>query len=154
MNKKPTKRQVKKTIIGEIEIPSYLSIKKAEEPFLKDILETKPKKSWTKPDIAKAVELAKTMATIERLHKQIAKEGDIIIDMNGKEIEHPAHKLLDSVTKRIIALSRSIHIHAEATQGRARDALGAKKIREIEAERISEKFKPIAPPNFKVIGGN
>ncbi len=77
----------------------------------------RPRDRWLELDLINAVELCRMLADIERLRAVLADEGDLV---RGKP--HPAHKLLQEAGRRAVALSRVLHLHPEATEGRARDA--------------------------------
>ncbi len=64
-----------------------------------------------------AANLARTQADIEMLQKQVDAEGYIV---DGKV--NPAAAMVETLTKRVASLSRILHVHAEATLGRAADS--------------------------------
>lgn len=47
--------------------------------------------------------------------------GDIIENDRGAPIINPRHALLEVLSRRSVALSRMLHVHAEATQGESRE---------------------------------
>ncbi len=78
----------------------------------------RPRDRWLELDLVKAAELCRMLADIERLRATLVTDGDFT--PTGKP--HPAWKLLEESGRRAIALSRVLHLHPEATEGRARDA--------------------------------
>ncbi|RYG10353.1 MAG: hypothetical protein EON92_12850 [Burkholderiales bacterium] len=54
---------------------------------------------------------------MQRLQREIAAEGDVI---EGKL--NPKHTLVDKLVRRVMGLSRMLHVHPEATDGRSKNA--------------------------------
>lgn len=102
---------------GELKPPAHVSLSVAARKFWPRIVANRARDRWNELDLTNAAELARMFADIERLRAIIAAQGDIL--PNGKP--HPAHKLLESTGRRAISLSRVLHVHPEATEGRARD---------------------------------
>ena len=107
---------------------SHTPIPKAALPFWRAIMRNKARDRWNDVDLAHAANLARCQCDIERLQSEIASEGDLI---DGKV--NPKHRLVETLHKRAAYLSRLIHVHTEATVGRAQDAGNA-----LELERRTE----------------
>ena len=97
--------------------PGHVHLPAEARKFWPEILANRPRDRWNALDLTNAVELARMYADMERLRKLISKEGDLV---KGKP--HPAHKLLEATGRRAVSLARMLHLHPEATEGRARDA--------------------------------
>lgn len=106
--------------------PSYVSLRDADLPFWESIVRARARDTWTEVDLAKAANLARCQSDIERVQKDIDAEGDTVTNARGTQIVNPKHNLLETLTRRELALSRAIHVHAEATVGKSEDA--AKKL--------------------------
>lgn len=100
-----------------IEPPSHITIPEGSMPHWYDIIETRPASAWTKPDLTAAANLARTKGDIERISAELVIEGDTLKNDRGTLIVNPKHSLLENLSRREIALSRFLHIHAEATSG-------------------------------------
>ena len=120
------KQSVQVAICG-IELPSHLRVTEQMTPFLQAILELRQFDQWNKSDLAKAVNLARAQYDIERISAEIEEEGDTQVNDRGTIVNNPKHSLLETITRRELALSRAIHVHAEATLGRSRDTGGKAK---------------------------
>lgn len=110
---------------GELKPPEGVVLSADARRFWPRVVANRARDRWNELDLTNAVELCRMFADIERFRALIAKEGDII---KGKP--HPAHKLLEGAGRRAISLSRVLHVHPEATEGRARDggnALGVER---------------------------
>lgn len=103
--------------LGAQEPPAHVKLRPCDRPFWDAIMQARARDSWTDVDLAHAATMARAQADIERLQRDIDTEGDVI---GGKA--NPKHKLLETITRRVVALARMLHVHAEATQGRSRDA--------------------------------
>ncbi len=86
-------------------------------PLWLAIMRNRPRDRWNDHDLANAAELANTQADVIRLRAEIATEGDVI---DGKL--NPKHTLVDKLVRRAMGLSRMLHVHPEATDGRSEDA--------------------------------
>lgn len=76
--------------------------------------------TWTDADLAHAANLARCQSDVVRLQKEVDKEGDML---GG--VLNPKHKLIETLSRRAVALSRMLHVHAQATVGRSEDAAKA-----------------------------
>ena len=89
--------------------------------------------TWTDPDLILAGQMARAQADIERLNGDIERIGPIISAANGQPIISPEVKLQELLTRRVMALARMLHVHAEATIGKSED--GAKALATERAAR-------------------
>jgi hypothetical protein len=62
-----------------------------------------------------AAELARCRADIETIRSELGSAGSIL-----ETAESPGNRLLETLIKRSVYLSRLLHVHAEATQGESR----------------------------------
>ena len=85
------------------------------------IVRARAKDSWNDLDLEHAANLSCCLADLERLREEVRNEGDTIENHRGTLVVNPKHSLLETLSRRAVALSRMLHVHAEATQGRARD---------------------------------
>lgn len=96
---------------------AHAPVLEAAYPFWVAIMQNRPRDRWNDHDLASAAELANAQADVVRLRAEIATEGDVI---EGKP--NPKHVLIDKLVRRIMGLSRMLHVHPEATDGRSEDA--------------------------------
>lgn len=104
---------------GPIAPPEYVTLPKAAAPFWRALVLNRPRDRWNDADLAIAAHLARAQADAERLQRELDAEGDLMADRRL----NPKHRLLETVVKRIERLSRLLHVHAEATVGRAADSV-------------------------------
>ena len=103
--------------LGPIAPPDHVCLRPGDLVFWNAIMTARPRDTWTTIDLCTAGNLARTQADIERLQQQLDSEG---YTFEGKL--NPLAKLVDTLSRRALALSRAIHTHAEATVGESRDA--------------------------------
>lgn len=119
---------------GPLKPPAHARIPAKARPFWQALVRNRPRHKWNDADLAIAAILARAQFDVHRLQREIEAEGDVI---DGKV--NPKHALVDKLARRVMALSRLLHVHPEATQGRAREQGNA-----LEAEREAEKAKAMA----------
>jgi phage terminase small subunit len=111
--------------LGPLAPPAHVALRPGDAPFWKAIMEARARDTWTDADLATAATLARTQADIERVQAQADSEGFTITNSKGAVTVNPTHKVLETMSRRAVALSRALHVHAEATVGRSRDAANA-----------------------------
>lgn len=101
--------------------PAHVQLRERDEPFFESIVRARPLATWNESDLEIAASLARAKADAERLQREIDDEGDVVVNARGTQIVNPKHTLLETLSRRILALSRMLHVHAEATQGESRE---------------------------------
>lgn len=103
--------------LGPLDPPAHVALRTGDRPFWNAIVTARARDTWTAIDLTTAANLARTQADIERLQADLDTSGYVI---EGKA--HPAAALVETLTRRCVALSRALHVHAQATVGRSADA--------------------------------
>lgn len=117
-----------------LEPPAHVTVPADAMPFWYDIVRGRARDKWDGHDLSMAAQLARTMADIEKLTKEIATEGHTVINFRGTPMANPKHNVLETLVRREQSLSRILHVHAQAKQGPSGDqAKGLKKQREAGA---------------------
>lgn len=111
--------------LGPLQPPEHVTLRPCDRPFWDAIVVARARETWTTADLATAAVLARTRADIEQLQSEVDQEGFTIPGGKGVPIVNPKHKLLETMTRRAVSLSRVLHVHAEAVIGRSRDAANA-----------------------------
>ncbi|MBH1819901.1 hypothetical protein JAK53_14400 [Stenotrophomonas maltophilia] len=124
--------------LGALEPPAHIAFPDSAMPYWQAIMRNRPRNRWNDLDLANAAELAMLHDDMARLRAVIRLQGDVRED--GKP--HAAHRLLDTAGRRAIALSRLLHVHPEATEGRSRDAGNALAL-ERDAEQEADSLIPM-----------
>lgn len=116
--------------------PDHVSLPVEATPFWDALMRNRPRHRWNDADLATAAMLARAQYDVDRLLQEIAAEGDVIGDKLN-----PKHPLVDKLGRRVVTLSRLLHVHPEATQGRARDQGN-----ELDVEKeAQEQHDPLIP---------
>ena len=116
--------------LGPLKPPSHVKLRRGDKPFWNAIVKSRARDTWTESDLTTAATMARAQADIELLQGDIDGEGYVL---EGKI--NPKAVMLETLSKRVVALSRVLHVHAEAVIGRSRDAGNAlRNEREAETE--------------------
>ena len=102
--------------------PEHIHLRPGDLPFWHSVVSARARSTWTSADLENAANLTRCKADIERLQKEIDAEGDTIENARGTMVVNPKHTLLETLSRRAVALSRMLHVHAEATVGDSRDS--------------------------------
>lgn len=84
--------------------------------FWEDVIRSKRVTAWTPSDLLIACSLCRDLALVEELQKEIAEHGLVLVG-EKRSYSNPACNLLDQAQRRILAATRGLQIHANATQG-------------------------------------
>ncbi|EKU30767.1 hypothetical protein N879_06995 [Alcaligenes sp. EGD-AK7] len=102
--------------LGTLLPPAHVALPDTAAPFWDAIMRNRPRDRWNDADLAMAAVMARDQSSVERLQAEIATEGDVI---GGKL--NPKHKLVETLARRVVAMARALHVHAEATTGRSQN---------------------------------
>jgi len=102
--------------LGPLEPPPYVTLREQDKPHWQAIMKARARHTWDEADLVTAATMARAQADILTLQAQIDLEGYVV---DGKI--NPAAQMLETLSKRVVSLSRILHTHAEAKLGRARD---------------------------------
>ncbi|AEC22296.1 putative TerS protein (plasmid) [Pusillimonas sp. T7-7] len=135
---------------GPISPPDYITLREGDRPFWDAIVTARARDTWNNSDLENAANLARCKADIERLQGEIDIEGDTLKNDRGTMVVNPKHSLLETLTRRAMALSRMLHVHAEATVGKSEDAAKALK-NEKDAKKASEQVEDTLIPGLRAV---
>lgn len=128
-----------------IDPPTCINLRPADRPFWDRIITSKARDNWTDIDLVTAGHLARAQADIETLQKQIDIDGYVL---DGKV--NPAAQMLETLSKRAIALTRVLQVHALATVGRSADTVDAAKLERDARQNDDDELIPTRPTLFFV----
>ena len=131
---------------GVIEPPAFVAVPPRARPFWDAIMQTRASDSWTPGDLVLAGHLARVNADIEHYSEVAEKETRIMADAAGVPKAHPVHKILSDLSAQALSLSRSLQIHARATQGESRDQQKRNGLHASAQKTMSEADSLIARP--------
>jgi hypothetical protein len=129
-----------------IDPPDHIQLRDGDRPFWDSVVRAREASTWSENDLELAANLARCKSDIERLCKEIEAEGDIVENQRGTQIVNPKHTLLETLSRRAVALTRLLHIHPEATvtaKDRAKSATAHREaqqtVNKIESEDLIAK---------------
>lgn len=122
---------------GPIEPPASVTLREGDRPFWDAVVTSKARDNWTDVDLVTAAQLARAQADIERLQQQVDTEGYVI---DGRI--NPAAQLVETLSKRAIALTRVLQVHALATVGRSADTVKANQLERQARDQIDDDLIP------------
>lgn len=131
---------------GVMDPPAHLNLSDEARPFWDDIMRTRAADSWTPADLVLAAHLARTYADIEFYTRQAAEESRLMEGVTGEPKVHPVHRVLTDLGAQVLSLSRSLQIHARATQGESRDQQKRNGLHASAQKTMSEADSLIARP--------
>lgn len=127
---------------GPLDPPAHVYVQADARPFWDAVVRNRPRHRWNDADLTTAAILARAQCDIERLQRELATEGDL----TASGTLNPKHRLLETLTKRVATLMRLLHVHAEATIGRAED-----NAKTLETERDAEGEHDPLIPTLRVV---
>lgn len=107
---------IAKSAAVKIMPPESCPLEKEEMPFWDSIIAARV--NWTNIDLMHAANLARCMHSIEKNTKLLRIEGDVLENARGTQIMNPRFTVLEQLTRRSVALSGKLQIHAQATIGK------------------------------------
>ncbi len=110
-------RAAQAAALGPLDPPEHVALRDGDRPFWNAIITSRARDTWTLIDLCTAGNLARTQADIERLQAELDVAGYVV-----DEKPNPLAALIETLTRRSVALSRALHVHAQATVGRSADA--------------------------------
>lgn len=102
--------------------PDCVRLDQNEMPFWEAI--TAARSEWTTVDLIHAANLARCLASIENNQRMLKVEGDVIENARGTPVMNPRFSVLEQLSRRAVAVSSKIQVHAAATIGESKLSRG------------------------------
>lgn len=136
-------------LAGPLMPPAHIQLREQDIPFWLSIVGARARNSWDDCDLELAAQLARAKADTFRLQREIDREGDVVRNDRGTQIMNPKHSLMETLTRRVIAMSRMLHVHPEAKEGDS-EGQGKKLKAQKDAEaRMNEADDLIGRPSMQ-----
>lgn len=107
--------------------PAHVRLREQDAPFWVDIVKSRAREEWSKSDLVVAAQLARCQADIESESLQLESEGSVIENNRGTPVMNPRHAVLEQLSRREMALMRSLQMVGSA-KGDKRDVEKARKL--------------------------
>lgn len=111
----------------EVRYLPHIQIASAVRPFYEAIVRART--DWTDVDLTHAANLARCQADIEDCERLLKAEGTVIDNNRGTPVMNPRHTALEQLSRRSVALSRMLQVHAIATVGPSEDRRTKNKVK-------------------------
>lgn len=124
---------MRKAASARLDPPSTVPLEADALPFFASVVGEAPKSEWTAHKLEMAALLARAMARLVREEAVLAAEDGVVASPNGGVVANPRHAVCKGLRESILAMRRSLALHARAQGGDARDiARRRQQTREIE----------------------
>lgn len=120
------------------EVPAHVRLRDDDHTFWVDIVKARARSEWTQADLVVAAQLARCMADIEAESITLDDEGSVLTNERGTKVMNPRHAILEQLSRRQMALMRSLRIAGVAT-GDTRDLEKARKLQR-QAEEVQKEI--------------
>jgi hypothetical protein len=102
--------------------PSHVPLDDCDWPFWESVVAEFARAEWSEHQLELAAMLARTMANLEREQRNLRTEGFTAKSERGTPVQNPLAGICKGLTGDILALRRSLALHARAKAGDNRDA--------------------------------
>lgn len=110
----------------DIKPPKSVKLRKQDRPIWRAIIRARASDEWSDIDLFHAANLTRCLADIERISRQLIDDGDTLKNDRGTVVVNPKHAILETLSRRGVALTRLLHLHAQALMPDARKQLPAR----------------------------
>ena len=100
---------------ADIEPPEHVRLRPGDKPFWLAIVQARARAEWSTSDLVHAGNLARCMADIERISREMENEGDIVENARGTPVMNPKHQVLEMLSRRSMAITRLMQMQAAAS---------------------------------------
>jgi hypothetical protein len=109
-------------------VPSCVRVREGDRPFLNSILSSRLVSEWSESDIMVAAQLARTQADIETESLLLEAEGSVVVNDRGTNVMNARHTVLEQLTRRSMAMLKSLGMLGVVAKGDKRDIAKAREI--------------------------
>lgn len=99
---------------GPIAPPETVRLREGDLPIWTAVVSARARDEWSEVDLMHAANLTRCLADIERISAEIHAQGDTLENARGTCVANPKHVLLETLSRRAVALTRLLHLHAAA----------------------------------------
>lgn len=112
--------------LDDIPPPASVKLRPTDLPIWVAIVRARARDEWSDIDLHHAANLTRCLADIERISAELVKDGDTLTNDRGTRTVNPKHAILETLSRRGVALTRLLHLHAQAMMPDARKRLPAR----------------------------
>lgn len=112
--------------LDDIQPPVSVKLRPIDQPIWSAIVRARARDEWSDIDLHHAANLTRCLADIERISTELVKDGDTLTNDRGTRTVNPKHAILETLSRRGVALTRLLHLHAQALMPDARKQVPAR----------------------------
>ena len=90
--------------------PKQLVLREQDKPYWTDLQKAKPKGEWSETDLIVGFHLAQTFADMADEKEVLDTEPAVLRDRWGKAYANPRAAVIETMTKRVVMLLRSLRL--------------------------------------------
>lgn len=121
----------------EIKPPAHIRMEPADMPFFESVIDEFARAVWTNHQIEMAALLARTMCQMEHEQYLLRLEGAVSKTEKGTPVVNPRKTVVQQCAGTILAMRRSLSLHARAQAGEKRD-VAKRRVAEKELEQATD----------------
>lgn len=114
--------------------PSHIRMSDDDMRYWPEIVAEFSALEWTPHALSVAALLSRNMHDAEREQWQLRGEGSVIMNERGTPVCNPRRQAVALATQAVLALRRTLSLHARAKQGEARDVAKTRGVAHQHAE--------------------
>lgn len=99
---------------ADVQPPGSVKLRDADWPIWVSIVRARARDEWSEIDLYHAANLTRCLSDIERISGELAERGDTYSNDRGTMCVNPKHSILETLSRRGVALTRLLHLHAQA----------------------------------------
>lgn len=119
-------------------VPAHVKLSAADLPFWEAIMRARTRDEWTDADLIAAAQLARCQREIERESEALEREGSVIENQRGTPIMNPRHSVLEQLSRRQLALMRSLRIAGATVTGSKENLVKSRRLQQQAEKALSE----------------
>lgn len=121
--------------------PSHVPLDDMDWPYWESVVAEFARAEWSEHQLELAAMLARTMANLELEQRTLRSEGYVSVSERGTPVVNPRSNACKSLTGDVLALRRSLALHARARNGDNRVAgVRREAAKSMEVTQLDELF--------------
>lgn len=110
---------VQNAIAGVFAPPVECKLEKRDLVYWNAIVRARSREEWNENELQVAAQLARTRRQIQDNEDLLEEEGPVLVNDRGTQIANPRFSIIEQLTRRQMALMRSVQCTATAVSGQS-----------------------------------
>ncbi len=120
--------------------PEHVKLRERDWPFWFDIVRVRAREEWTPMDLIHAANLARCLSDIEKLSQEMGEDGATLVNDRGTVVANPRHAILETLSRRSVTLTKTLHLHASALGVKPSDMEAKRRDEQVARETQADDF--------------